>query len=117
MPELPGPTTSMKLPTVLLCWNVLWSISTSSAATVSQYCVEPLDSCTRLRLNVTWCADVGIDMPLPCSNWNPCTVTYAPPNANPSEPLMTALPTCAAVTVMGAVAVPDRLRRIGPEVV
>src|SRR5207248_2631293 len=107
----------MKLPSVLLCWNVLWSIPTSSPATVSQYCVDPFDSCTRFRLNVTLCDDTGIEIPLPCSSWKPCTARYDAPKANPSLPRMTALPTCAAATVTGAVGVPERLRVMGRVVV
>ena len=62
IPLPPGPTTSMKLPMVALCWNVLWSICASSPATVSQYCTLPA-IWKVLRVTCTWVAPTGTDSP------------------------------------------------------
>src|SRR2546423_6058157 len=111
MAELPGPTTSMKLPAVLLCWNVLWSICASSPATVTQYCTLPA-SWNRLRVSWTCVTPAGMSRPCEPVSRNPASATLdtPPPKAKPPLPVMVAPPTCCARTVIGAAAVPDRLR-------
>ena len=74
MPLLPGPTTSMKLPIVLLCWNVLWSICASSPPTVSQYWTLPA---IWKVLRATWMcvAPTGMDSPCDPVSLKPDSIT------------------------------------------
>src|SRR2546430_10957507 len=112
MPELPGPTASTKFPSVLLCWNVLWSIWASSPLTCSQYCTLPA-SWTVLRVNWMCVAPTGMDSPREPVNRKPATTTLDTlPKLKPPLPVIVAPPTCCACTVIGALAVPERLMLI-----
>src|SRR4051812_37772379 len=107
MPLDPGPESWKNTPAVVLCWNVLWSTSASSPATVSQ--LPTLEASWKtFRLIRSWVSPTGTLMPeLPLST-NPDSVTYdtPEPQVNP-VPLIVALPTCSACTVTGFPAAPD----------
>jgi hypothetical protein len=113
MPAVPGPTTSMKLPSVLLCWNVLWSTCASSPPTTSQY-FTLLASWKVLRVNWMCVAPTGMDSPRDPVNRKPAMTTLDTllPMLKPPLPVIVAPPTCWACTVTGAAAVPERLMPI-----
>src|SRR6266511_277798 len=109
----PGPEICRNTPWVLLFWNVLWSTSQSLPAIVSQ--LVPPESWKTLRVNRMWLAEVGTETAARWVNRNPSTTTLAiVPKLKPAAPRISALPTCAAATVIGAVAVPERLSRMEP---
>ena len=104
-----GPRICRNTPWLVRFWKTLWSTSVSSPLTLTQF--PPLVSWMSLRVKRLCASPAGTVSPPPCRSVNPRSTTYETPpaNANPVEPLITALPTCSAVTVTGADAVPDRL--------
>jgi hypothetical protein len=62
-------------PTLLLCWNVLWSTSASSPTTVTQLVVELDEIWMTLRLSRMWSVPAGMVTPAAWVNRNPVTAT------------------------------------------
>src|SRR5689334_5639770 len=108
----PGPLTWRYTPPLVLFWNVLWSTSVSSAATVSTL-PDLLPNVLRvIRVAV---AAGGTSSPTVGPNTNPSMTTWdEPARSNPAEPVSSVPPTVAAAIVMGRSAVPCRSTRIVP---
>src|SRR3954452_5121291 len=104
-----GPRICRNTPWLVRFWKTLRSTSVSSPFTVTQ--LPSLVSWKSLRDKRLCDAPAGMLRDAPLRNLKPCSTTFETPLAkeNVLEPVIVALPTCSAATVMGADAVPDRL--------
>src|SRR3954452_12758123 len=110
----PGPLICRYTPALVLFWNVLWSTSASSAATLSTL---PDLLPNVLRVIRVAAADGGTLMPASPVNTNPSTTTWAElVRSMVVEPPSSVAPTPVAVIRIGAAAVPLPLTLMVPPV-
>lgn len=107
MAVAPGPSTTMKMPAVVLSWKWLRSIFVSSARTTTQYGSPLSANWKSLRVSRIDEQSAGISSVVLCRKEKPLRVMWLDPlSAKPRSPRSTAPPRLWETMVMGAASVP-----------